>query len=282
MALRGGGGGGLGVVVAAEIALVEGTDLVAGMLAWPWEQASAVLTRYVERAESAPDEVSASSRLLQIPPLPEIPEAFRGRRLVVIDGGILGTEEGAAEILAPLRRLEPELGTFGAVPPPALMRLHMDPEPPTPGLGDGMMVGALGAAAVDRIVGIAGPGSGSPLLAVELRQLGGALARRVPGAGALGSLQGSFAFYAVGVPMRPGMAEAIERRITALKDALAPWDSGRTYLNFAERRVGMADAVGADACARPERIKALVDPNGVFRAAHRLEPGTSTAAALAA
>ena len=72
-ALRGGGGG-LGVVVAVEIALYEVEELVAGMMMWPWERSAEVLTRYVEWAETAPDSVSASARLLQIPPLPEIPE----------------------------------------------------------------------------------------------------------------------------------------------------------------------------------------------------------------
>ena len=69
--------------------------LVAGTLVWPWEQAADVLARYVEWAESAPDEVTASARLLQVPPLPDIPEPFRGRQLVVGDGpeGAVGFHE---------------------------------------------------------------------------------------------------------------------------------------------------------------------------------------------
>ena len=42
-ALRGGGGG-LGVVVAMEIALYEVEELVAGMMIWPWERSEEVLT----------------------------------------------------------------------------------------------------------------------------------------------------------------------------------------------------------------------------------------------
>ena len=84
-ALRGGGGG-LGVIVAMEIALYAVEELVAGMMIWPWERSAEVLTRYVEWAETAPRSVSASARMLQIPPLPEIPEELRGRQIVVIDG----------------------------------------------------------------------------------------------------------------------------------------------------------------------------------------------------
>ena len=53
-ALRGGGGG-LGVVVAMEIALYEVDELVAGMMIWPWERSEEVLTAYVEWAEDRPE-----------------------------------------------------------------------------------------------------------------------------------------------------------------------------------------------------------------------------------
>ena len=268
-ALRGGGGG-LGVVVAVEIALYEVDELVAGMMIWPWEQATEVLTRYVEWAETAPNSVSASGRLLQIPPLEEIPEFLRGRQLVIVNGAVLGTEAEAAEILAPLRELEPEIDTFGAAPLDALIRLHMDPEPPMPGKGDGVMVDALDADAIEAIVGIAGPGTDSPLVMVELRQLGGALRERRPGSGALGALDGSFALYALGVPMTPEVGEAIEARVDALIHALAPWSTGKPYLNFAEKRVAIGEAIGAEAFARLEAIKTQVDPDGRFRSGHAL------------
>jgi hypothetical protein len=282
-ALRGGGGG-LGVVVAMEIALYEVEELVAGMMIWPWERSEEVLTAYVDWAETAPSSVSASARMLQIPPLPDIPEFLRGRRIVVIDGAVLGNADEANEILAPFRALGPEIDTFGAVPAAALMRIHMDPEPPMPGKGDGFLVDDLDGDAIKAIIELAGPGTESPLLMVELRQLGGTLRDRRPGAGALGSLDGSFAFYALGVPMGPGAGEAIESRIEAIKGALAPWSRGKTYLNFAEKSVTIGDAIGADAFTRLEQVKAAVDPDGRFRSGHTFATATAAAgdAAVAA
>ncbi len=268
-ALRGGGGG-LGVVVAVEIALVAVDNLVAGMMIWPWEQAAEVLTRYVEWAETAPSSVSASGRLLQIPPLEEIPEFLRGRQLVIVNGAVLGTEAEADEILAPLRELQPEIDTFGAAPLDALIRLHMDPEPPMPAKGDGIMVDALDEQAIAAMLEVAGPGTESPLVMVELRQLGGALRDRKPGAGALGALDGSFALYALGVPMTPEIGEAIVARADALIEALAPWSRGKPYLNFAEKRVAIGEAIGEEAFSRLEAIKAKVDPDGRFRSGHAL------------
>ncbi len=273
---------GLGVVVAVEIALYEVDELVAGMMIWPWEQAPEVLTRYVEWAETAPRSVSSSARLLQVPPLEEIPEFLRGRQVVIVNGAILGTEAEADELLAPLRELEPEIDTFGAAPLDALIRLHMDPEPPMPGKGDGVLVDALDEDAVAAMLGVAGPGTESPLVMVELRQLGGALRERKPGAGALGALDGSFALYALGVPMTPEVGEAIEARVDALIQALAPWSRGKPYLNFAEKRVAIGDAIGSEAFTRLEAVKAQVDPDGRFRAAHALAPAGAVDVARAA
>ena len=77
--------------------------------------------------------------------------------------------------------------------------------------------------------------------------------------------------------MGPGVGEAIEQRIGALKQALAPWSRGKPYLNFAEKRVAIGDAIGDEAFARLERVKASVDPDSRFRAAHRFAPATAAA-----
>jgi hypothetical protein len=54
--------------------------------------------------------------MLNLPPMPELPEFLRGRQLVLIDGAVLGTDELAEGILADLRALEPEMDTFARVP----------------------------------------------------------------------------------------------------------------------------------------------------------------------
>ena len=58
-----------------------------------------------------------------------------------------------------------------------------------------------------------------------------------------------------------------------MKEALAPWSRGKTYLNFAEKHVAIGDAVGAEAFARLEQVKASVDPDGRFRSGHKFRDG---------
>lgn len=76
----------------------------------------------------------------------------------------------------------------------------MDPEPPAPSQGDGAFLADAPAAAVDALVSLAGPDADTSLASVEIRHLGGALARPAPGGGALPSIDAKY--LAVFVPLR--------------------------------------------------------------------------------
>src|SRR4051812_727254 len=206
-ALRGGGGS-FGVVTAIEFVLYPAPQVYAGALLWPWERAAEVLRAYVEWCRTAPDAISTSARILQVPPLPDIPEPVRGRQFVAIDGAFLGSPEAGAEVLAPLRALEPEIDMFAPIPAGALSHIHMDPEHPVPGIGDGMVLAPLTPAAIDALVAVAGTGSGSPLLGVELRQLGGAIGVPPAEHGALAKIGGGVAVFALGMAVTPGKGGA--------------------------------------------------------------------------
>jgi FAD/FMN-containing dehydrogenase len=266
-ALRGGGGS-FGVVTAIEFALYPAPEVYGGAMLWPWERATEILNRYVEWSRTAPDAVSTSIRLLQVPPLPDVPEALQGRSFVAIDGAYLGAEGDAAEALAPLRALEPEFDFFAPIPAAALSHIHMDPEHPVPARGDGMVLDRLTPAAIDALVEAVGPGSGSPLLAVELRQLGGAIGVPPAEHGALAKIGGEFALFAVGIPMDAGAAAAIDAYLEGLVAALDPWDAGRRYLNFTERPADARDFFPEMTLARLQAVKLAYDPAGMFLANH--------------
>jgi hypothetical protein len=266
-----GGGGSFGAVTAIEFELIPAPLLYAGMMLWPWKCAREVLHAWREWTVTAPDTVTTSARIMQFPPLPDLPPFLRGRGVVVIDGAYLGDRTSAADLLAPLRALVPELDTFAMVRPDALSHIHMDPEHPVPGIGDHALLEALPADAVDALVDAGGEGSGSPLLALELRHLGGALAQQ--GTGALDRLAGEYMLFTVGVPMDPALARAIAVRQAQINDALAPYLSDRRYRNFAERPADPATFHGPEAYARLQRVKAEVDPDGVFQANHDLAAG---------
>jgi FAD/FMN-containing dehydrogenase len=271
-ALRGGGGS-FGVVTALECTLYPIETAYAGMLVWDWQHAGEVLTRWTEWAATAPDSVTTSWRILQLPPIPEIPEPVRGRNLVVIDGAVLGPDDQAEAIIAPLRALAPEMDTFARVPAASLVRLHMDPEGPTPAVSATALLGELDAEGVTALVAAAGPGSGSPLLVAELRQLGGAVGRALPGTGVLSHVDGAYALFAVAIAPTPEMAAAGSAAGERLVEAMAPWATGGQYLNFAETRVDPRTGYPADSWDRLTAIRSERDPKGLFLANHEVPTG---------
>jgi FAD binding domain/Berberine and berberine like len=266
-ALRGGGGA-FGVVTALEFELYEISEVYAGVLFFPIERGTEVLRAWRRWIEDVPDEVTSVGRFLQFPPIPDIPEPLRGGSFVVIEATYLDEEASAAELQRPLRELGPAIDTFATIPVEKLSLVHMDPEHPVPGVGDGMLLGDLDDEAIDALVAAAGAGSGSPLLSVEVRHLGGALSRREPGQGALAAIDAGFAMFAAGIAMTAEMGAAMHAHVEVIQSALAKWDAGRDYLNFTERREKGERFFGDATYRRLQTVKAQVDPEDVFRSNH--------------
>jgi FAD/FMN-containing dehydrogenase len=269
-ALRGGGGS-FGIVTAIEMKLYPADELCAGMLAFPWERSSEVLRAWREWTRTVPDEVMSVGRIVQIPPLPEIPEPVRGRNLVIVEVACLHGEAATADLVAPLRALDPEIDTIAPTGPAGLLALHMDPPGPVPGVGDGALLEELPGEAIDALVAAAGPGSDSPLVSVEVRHLGGALGRAHADHGALSKLHADFAMYAVGMAPHAEAAAAVDAHIEVVKGALCEWNAGYRFLNFSERPAG-DDAFTPDAYRRLRAVKTLVDPDDMIRANHPIAP----------
>ena len=267
-----GGGGSFGIVTAIELALLPIAEVYAGAMFWPIERATEVLTAYAAWADSLPDEVSTAGRVMQFPPFPDVPEPLRGKAFAIVEAVVIADEAHGAELVAPMRALEPAMDTVALVPAPSITALHMDPPHPVPGAGDGTMLREVTAETVAAMVAAAGVGAGSPLISVELRQLGGALARRAPGHGAAASLEGAYALYAVGMAPTPQAVDAVHAHTEGLLHALAPWTAERTYFNFTERRVDQRELHDADTLARLRAVKAEVDPDELFRVVHPVRP----------
>jgi FAD/FMN-containing dehydrogenase len=264
-ALRGGGGG-FAAVTGLEFAIFPHQNVYAGTLMWPWERSREVLQRWREWTRSAPREFTTSARIMQFPPIPDVPESVRGRALVVLDGAFLGDEAAGDRWIAPLRALAPEIDTFGLQAPAYLSQMHMEPEEPVPAMVDHALLDSLPAEAIDAFVDAGGPGSGSPLVHLELRHLGGALAEAPAGHGAIARLDGEYALLGIGIPMDAESGAAIRAQLDRVTGAMAPWAGPRTYLNFT---IGPVKGLSIYEPATYERLQAVkyaYDPDNVFRA----------------
>ena len=266
-----GGGGSFGVVTELELELFPVPELYAGVLFWPQERAAEVLESWHGWTASVPEEMTSLGRLLNLPPLEQIPEPLRGRSFVVVEAAWLGDEASGSEQLAPLRKLGPELDTFAMIAPPGLAALHMDPPEPVPGAADGMLVGDFSAAAIGALVDAAGPGTDSPLLSIEVRHLGGAAGRADPEHGALAAIDAPYALFAVGMAAVPEMKQAVSQRLDQVHAALAPWAAGR-FMNFTERPGNTGRMFDDDVYRRLREIKSRYDPDNIIQANHEIPP----------
>jgi len=57
-----------------------------------------------------------------------------------------------------------------------------------------------------------------------------------------------------------------------MKEALAPWESERTYFNFAEQPVPVERLYRDETYRRLRRIRAAYDPGSLFVANHAIPP----------
>jgi FAD/FMN-containing dehydrogenase len=267
-ALRGGGGA-FGIVTAIEFNLFPITEVYAGILWFPVERASEVLNAWRAWTDDVPDEMTSVGRILQFPPIPEIPEPVRGRSFAVVQAIWLGDEAVGAKLLEPLRALGPVMDTVATIPIAELSRLHMDPEGPAPGAGDGQLLDTVERATIDEIVAKT---VGSPLISVEIRHLGGEIGRSRSHHGALASFEGRYLVFAVGIAPTPEAKELIEASAREVIDALAPWAAEHTYLNFAESRRHATTLFSSASYHRLRQIKAIIDPTDRIRSNHPVPP----------
>jgi FAD/FMN-containing dehydrogenase len=263
-----GGGGSFGVVTALEFDLLRLPEIFAGALLFPAEQASEVLHGWREWTAGMPDEMTSVGRLMNFPPVPEVPDPLRGKSFAVLEAIYCGDPADGEGLAAPLRELgNAVIDTLAIQPPAGIEDLHMDPPTPVPYTSESLLTGELPAEAIESLVQAVGPGSGSQLVSVELRHSGAALSRAPQDAGALATLPGSFITFGVGfVPMPEAMAPA-RVWLGAYKAALEPYDAGR-YFNFVEESFDITKIFAPEVLERLREVKQRYDPENLFHSNH--------------
>jgi FAD/FMN-containing dehydrogenase len=148
-----GGGGNYGIVTALEFDLFETPEIYAGALFYPYERASEVAHAWHEWVSAGlPEEMTTWLKLMQFPPLEELPEMLRGKSFTIVQTAYLGNERDGAELVRPLTDLGPDMNTFAPVEPGALSHLAMDPEDPVPYVFSGRLLSDVSDAGIDTLL----------------------------------------------------------------------------------------------------------------------------------
>ncbi|MFG1878424.1 FAD-binding oxidoreductase [Sphaerisporangium sp. NPDC049003] len=275
-ALRGGKGS-FGVVTSITVDLFPVTTLYAGGLYYAADDAARVLHAYRTWTGTLPESSTTSVALLRLPPLPELPPQLRGRFVVHLRFAHLGDAQEAEGLLAPMRAVaEPVLDTIGHLPYTAIDSIHNDPVAPMPVYERGGSLRELTEDTVEALLAVAGPSAEIPLAVVELRQLGGALARAPKEPNAVGGRDAAFSLLVIGAPVPELMEMVVPASVQAVIGALAPWSASSTLINFQGGDLSperISRAWPEPVLRKLVELKGLYDPAGLFRFGHVVPRG---------
>jgi FAD/FMN-containing dehydrogenase len=273
-ALRGGGGN-FGVVTSFEFRTHPvGTAVMAGPTFWPIEQTPEVMRFYREFLPAAPRAVNGFFALMTVPPVDLFPEELHMRKVCAVMWCVVGSEEEATRLLAPVHDVgTPLLHGVGPVPHAALQ-----------GLFDGLYTKGLQCYwRADFVNEISDEliehhlewGQKLPSMhsTMHLYPIDGAAHDVAPGDTAFSYRDAQFAEVIFGVDPDPANAGAIRDWCVGYWDATHPYSAGGAYVNFmmdeGQERVR---ATYRDNYDRLARVKAQYDPDNVFRVNQNIQP----------
>jgi FAD/FMN-containing dehydrogenase len=270
-----GGGGNFGIVTSLEFALYPLTTVYGGNLFYSLERAAEVLELYNRWIDTLPDEMTTAIAFMNFPPVPELPEPLRGGSFISVRGCYCGEPvEAGEELLKDWREFgEPLVDTFGVMPYRQMDAISMDPLDPLAIYTHVELLHELSPEAIEKLVELAGVESESPLAMLELRQLGGALARTSADLSPIGRRASQFIMFGLGISptpeATPEVAQRVHEHLARLAEEMRPYETGATYVNFLE--LGDWTPEQTQTAYSPEDWERLVglknryDPDNLFR-----------------
>jgi FAD/FMN-containing dehydrogenase len=270
-----GGRDNFGVVTSLEVGLVPIARLYGGGLSFAGEHAPSILDSYLSWTRTVPEQLTSSLVLVRFPDLPAVPEPIRGRRVAQIRVAYTGDAAGGEDLIAPLREAGPPLlDTVRDMPYAESGSIHNDPTEPVPTYSSNVLLRTMDSGAVlDHTESDA-----SVPLIVEIRHLGGALARPPAVPSAVGHRDASYLLSLV-TPLDGSTGiDAVESAHQRVHDGQRRWVVGRS-LNFLSGRAAtverVREAYEPDDYERLQRLKARYDPDNMFRFNHNIPPASS-------
>lgn len=269
-----GGGGNFGIATSFEYQLHPVGPVLGGLVLHPVERARDVLRFYRDFVATAPDELTTLVVFLTTPPAPFIPAHLHGTPAIAIAACYAGDIEEGERVIQPLR-------AFG---PPAVDLLHPLPYPMLQGMFDesapagiqnywkAHYVAGLGDEAIDTLVGCAAA-MRSPLTAMHIHHLGGAMNRVAADASAFPYRDAQFVLNFVGAWTDPAENADHMQWVRDSWQAMAPFATGGAYLNFmGDEGVERIKAAYAGNYERLVALKRTYDPTNLFRLNQNIAP----------
>jgi FAD/FMN-containing dehydrogenase len=272
-----GGGGNFGIVTAFTFRVhAVGPTITGGLIAWPAEEAPAVLARYREVTRGVGRELTLALTMRLAPPAPFVPREWHGKPIIAVVACHTGSSAQASKDLAPIKQLGTPIVDLVSEKAYVQQQSMLDATQPKglhyywkteylSGLTDTMLetFRTHGAAVT------------SPQSQIVLFHIAGAISERSPDDGAVGNRDAEYMMGVAGAwtPDDPG-AERHVGWVRGAWEALRPHATGGVYVNFLAEDEG-EDRIRAayrDNLARLSAVKAKYDPENLFRSNKNISP----------
>jgi FAD/FMN-containing dehydrogenase len=264
-----GGEGNFGVVTSLQLRLHEISEVLGGMLILP--ATPEVITGFIEAAAAAPEELSTIANVLLAPPMPFIPEEAHGKPVLMGQVVDIGPIDQAEAALAPFRALGKPY--VDMVRPIRYPEIYEGEGPPVRySAGTNFFADALqpmnAATILEQL-----PQSTAMMSAVQLRVLGGALARVSSDATAFAHRDRGLFVNIAAMYMDPGEQETHDAWVAGIADSLGKDDAGG-YVGFLgeENEETVRAAYPGSTWDRLRELKRRYDPDNLFRLNHNIPP----------
>lgn len=275
-----GGKGNFGVVVSMAIDLFPLAHVYGGGLWYAADDVDDLLRTYSGWTREQPEAMASSVLLVRLPDVDGVPDAIRGRYVAHVRIAYAGPTDAGLRLVQPLRDAAPRLlDTVMTMPYRAVGSIHNEPTRPVRFYATNGVLDDVDDHAVDTLLDEAGPDVRAPFF-VELRHLGGALARPPVVPNAIGRRDGRFTAY-TGAVVTPRTIDAVRDAMARFHDAMRPWATGGVCANFLsgpdtttdELRTGFS----AQDFERLRQVKRRYDPTNLFRINHNIPPADTAA-----
>jgi FAD/FMN-containing dehydrogenase len=271
-----GGGGNFGVVTRFRFRVHELETVVGGMLLLP--ATPETIHAFVAEAEAAPEELSTMANVMPAPPMPFVPEDQHGKLVIMALMCFAGDTEAGEKALAPFRALGmPIADMVKAMPYPEIYPPEEEEYHPM-GVVHTTFVDEVDRAATETIVERL-EASTAPMRVVQLRVLGGAMARVPNDATAFAHRDRRLMVNVGALFEEPEDRAEHEAWAEGCSAALQRGPTG-AYVNFVgdEGEARIRDAYPGRTWDRLARIKARYDPTNLFRLNQNVPPGAEEGA----
>lgn len=269
-----GGGGNFGIVTEFEFKLWGDGSVYGGALVLP--ATPEVIRGYLDYAVSAPDELTTIGTVMHAPPAPFIPEEYVGKTVLLLKVVYAGDPAKGQRAVQPLRDLaDPIADVVSPIPYPVMFNFTAPSNEPAFAAVRSMFSNGLGDETIEAVIEQVEHAT-TPICMVEMRPLGGAVARVAPGATAFGHRDKDYFVSAIAVWHDPSEDGDTNREWTAETFGRLRQDAAGTYANFLgdEGRDRVREAYPSDTYAKLAVVKARYDPRNVFKFNQNIKPAS--------